>query len=437
MPSKETGKCHTTQQFTAVLVLFGVVFASSVETLAQDQVHPTKKPIQTKVYPELVVLGSQVVEEQWKATLDLVNEPSDLRQVEPGQCVKFGVPASGDDRDHLLASAQLSFEFNFADHTQRFTAETAEAIKRIKPVGGDFVTEALSVAGVKSPSWSMASIAASRAQWCVPPDAKDGTASIRASVLKSDGKNLDLKTRSLDIRTFETARKNAAFKDMESVSPWIQHYHTAPDPAQLLPGLRIIASDEKARSMPNIMVFFVEALKANPAAANDLLQALPTEVRSVRIYSVPLLLAAHYDIGLLMNSLQEDERAAIDSVHLPDAFDMKPDRTLPNRMDMLWAVFFATGKIEPVRTVASMLAWRGDYDKFVDIQKSGQRPTEATESIVRGVSYNAAGWSLAALSQDDGLLADYIEALRASPNTSADIKKELANLHTNPAFRKN
>ena len=51
-----------------------------------------------------------------------------------------------------------------------------------------------------------------------------------------------------------------------------------------------------------------------------------------------------------------------------------------------------------MKAVASMLAWRADYEKFVEIQKSGQKPTEATESIIRGVVYTAAGWSLNALS---------------------------------------
>jgi hypothetical protein len=188
--------------------------------------------------------------------------------------------------------------------------------------------------------------------------------------------------------------------------------------------------------MPNIMVFFVQALKISPAAANDLLRALPNEDRPVRIYSIPLLSEAGYATDPLLTGFKEDEKTVINSAHLPDPFDLKPDRTLPSRMDMLWAYFFATGRIEPVKAVASMLAWRGDYEKLVEIQKSGQKPTEATESIIRGVVYTAAGWSLNALSRNDGVVADYIDALRSSPDTAADVKEELAHVHTNPAFTK-
>lgn len=418
------------------ITLFCIVSAAPVLPQAQDQAYPPKKPVPTQTYPELFVLADEVVEEQWKATLSLVNGPSDLKQVEPGQCIRFGVLASGEERDRLLTSAKLGFEFSFAGRAQTFTAELPEAVKQVKPEGGDFVTHVLSVAGIKNPLSSMVSIAASRARWCVPLDAPDGTATIRAAVITSDGKSFAVNPRSVDVKSFQTSRKNPPFKDMATFAPWLQRYHSSPDPSELLPGLRITASDEKARFMPNIMLFFVEALKASPTAANDLLQALPAEDRSVRIYSIPLLSEAGYATGPLLSSIKEDERTVIDSVHLPDPFDIKPDRTLPSRMDMLWAVFFATGRIEPVRAVASMLAWRADYDKFVEMQKSGQRPTEITDSIMRGVVYSTAGWSLNALSRNDGLVADYVDALKSSPNTPANVKDELANLFTNPAFTK-
>jgi hypothetical protein len=418
------------------IILFCVVTGAFLLAQAEDQVHPAKKPVPTQIYPELFVVADQVIGEQWTATLGLVNAPTDLKQVELGQCIRFGVLASGDDRDRLLTSAKLGFEFSFAGHTQSFPAEPPEAVKQGKPEGGDFVTQALGAAGIKNPISSIASIAASRARWCAPLDTTDGTATILATAVTLNGKSFALNPRSIEVKSLKTARKNAPFKDMKTFGPWLQQYHSAPDPAELLPGLRIVASDEKARLIPNIMVFFVEALKASPAAANDLLRALATEDRSVRIYSIPLLSEAGYATDPLLAVFKEDERAVINSVHLPNPFDLTPDRTLPTRMDMLWAVFFANGRIEPVRAIASMLAWRPDYDKFVEMQKSGQKPTELTESIMRGVVYTAAGWSLNALSRNDGLVADYVDALKSSSDTPLDVKAELSNLSTNPASTK-
>jgi hypothetical protein len=421
---------------TYMIFAFWILFSASVVAHAQDQVYPPRKPTPTQIYPELFVLANEVVEEQWTATLGLVNGPSDLKQVEPGQCIRFGVLATGDDRDRLLASVKLGFEFTFAGHTQSFAAEPPEAVKQGKPEGGDFVTEALGAAGIKNPFLSTTSIASSRAKWCVPLDIRDGTATIRATATTSDGKSFPLNDRSIAVKTFGTARNNTPFKDINSFGSWLQHYHAAPDPSELLTGLRIIASDEEARAMQNIMVFFVEALKSSPAAANDILRTLSTEGRSVQVYSIPLLSEAGYRTDPLLNGLTEDQKSVIRSVHLPDPFDLRPDHTLPSRMDMLWAVFFATGHIEPVRAVASMLAWRSDYDKLVEMQKSGREPVEPTEGIMRGVVYAGAGWSLNALSRNDGLVADYLDVLRSSPTTPVDVKEELVNLYTNPAFTK-
>jgi hypothetical protein len=420
-----------TRALKAVMVFsVAVVFVAGAQNIS-------KKTEPTELYPELFILSDQVVDQQWKSSLALVNAPADLTQAEPTQCVRFGVIASGDERDRMLSSARLGFELTFANRKEIFAHEPAESVKQVKPEGGDFVSEALEAGGVQNFSLSTASMAASRARWCVPANAETGPVVIRATVERPNAKPLALKPRTLKVRNFEAALKDVPFKDMATFGPWLQHYHSAPAPAELLPGLRIVALDDQARQMSNIMVFFVEALKGSPAAANEIIRVLPNEDRHVRVYSLPLLRAAGYDTASSLSGFSEDEKSLMASFHFPDPFDLKPDRTLPSRMDMLWASFFASGRIEPVRTVASMLGWRSDYDKLMAIQKSGQKPTEVTESTMRGLVYSAAGWSLNALSRSDGAVADYIDALKSSPDTSAEVKEELAHLHTNPAFTMN
>jgi hypothetical protein len=102
---------------------------------------------------------------------------------------------------------------------------------------------------------------------------------------------------------------------------------------------------------------------------------------------------------------------------------------------MLWGVFGATGEYEPVKTIASALAWRSDYEAFAKMRNSPNHPPGLTPSIVPGVVYTAAGWSLRSLQTQDGLVADYIEYMLASQETPPAIKSELGALSTNPAFR--
>lgn len=424
----------TLRRHTARIALSCIV-SLAAQGLAQNQIHG-EKPVPAEIYPQLYVLAETVVENQWNSAPNLINSPADLRQVEPGQCVRFAVLATGDNRNQLLATAKFGFNLTFAGRTQNFATEPPAIVKQGKPEGGDLVTEALAAAGIRNPFASTCSIAASQARWCIPADTKDEMATIQATVVLGDGKTFVLKSRAVEVKTLATARSVVPFTDMNTLGAWIQHYYAEPDPAQILPALRFIASDEKARFMPNIMTFFREVLKADPTAANDLIRALPAEERPVRIYTIPLLSEAGYPTESLLSGFKESERTVINSIHLPNPFDPTPDRNLPGRMDMLWAVFFATGRIEPVRAVASMLAWRADYDAFMLMQKSGKAPLEANETVVRGVTYGAAGWSLNALSRSHGLVADYIDALKESADTPATIRKELASVHTNPAFTK-
>jgi hypothetical protein len=403
---------------------------------AQDQVYPPRKPVANKLHPDMFVLDDRVVAEQWKVTHTLVNVPFNLELVEPGQCIRVGVIANGDDRDLILSSGQLGFEVDFEGSRQNFEPGLPEAVKQIKPEGGDFVSEALAAAGVKGPSLSVASIAASRAKWCVPTDAKDGTATILPTMHAANRHPLKLNARRLKVAGFSSARKDISFKDMGAFSAWMQGYHKAPNPAGLLQGLRIVASDAKARSMASINMFFIEALRANPPAARDTLDALATESHEVQNYALPLLAQAGLNTAAVVSRMREEDKAAVREVQMADPYDMTPDSTLPNRMDMLWAAYFATGDIRPVQAIVSMLAWRPDYDKFVEMQKSGEKPQELTPELMRGVVYTVAGWSLVSLSRNDGLVADYIDALKDSPDVAANVKNELAKLYTNPAFQK-
>jgi hypothetical protein len=395
---------------------------------------------QTKSQPghietQILILHEQVVEEQWAATKSLVNAPADASRIEPGQCVRFGVVATGDDRDALLKRMQFAFEFRFLGKTETFSAEPAQAIKQIKPEGGDFVTQTLGVAGVNNPTLSLASLAASRARWCAPLDAADGTATVQGKATAPDGKAVSFKPRRIDVRTFETARKQPRFKDSHELGEWMMEYYAAPDPAELLPALRLVASDETARKAANSMVFFVSAFKASKPAAEEMMKKLPAEGPWVRRYAAAALKFGGYSVEPVVQALPQEDQAFLSSLRQPDPFDMSGGLDLGARQDMLWDMFFATGSIQPVRTIASELAWNDDYRKFKKTIDEGRKP-DLDDSTFRAAAYSAAGWSLGALSVQAPLVSDYIEAIRAAPDTPSTVKEELGHLFDNPAFRR-
>ena len=89
-----------------------------------------------------------------------------------------------------------------------------------------------------------------------------------------------------------------------------------------------------------------------------------------------------------------------------------------------------------MNTIASALSWRADYEDFDKLRKTPDHSSTLTPSIVRGVVYTAAGWSLSSFQMNDPLVADYIDYMRASPDTPQTVKSELAGLANNPAFKR-
>jgi hypothetical protein len=245
-----------------------------------DVVFGNTKPTPATVQPGILVIADSLVENQWPKSLKFVNAPTDQQSLMPSQCVRFGIVATGDDRDELLQNSKRSFEIKFAGQSKVLLPESAAMIKQVKPEGWDFVANGLSVAGIRNTLFSSASLAVSNAGWCVPPNTQDGTANITGNVAAVAGKNVSLRSRSIQVTTLETARKRSPFKDEQSFSAWLQHYHSSPDPAQLLPGIRFVAAREKWTVMPNVAIFFVEALKAYPSACNELLQRVAREDRA-------------------------------------------------------------------------------------------------------------------------------------------------------------
>lgn len=383
---------------------------------------------------KIVMLPEHVVREQWPVLRNFVHVPAEFKQLEAGQCVRFAVTASGIGSDKLLRDAKLSFEFSFSSKTQTFAPEPVQAFKETTLITHDALMKSFeSVEAAKSLLLARY-MAVSGAGWCAPADVQDGTASVKGTVLMAGGKTVTLERRSIELMTFATARRHHPFKGLDALGEWTVHYHSAPDPAQLLPAIRMVARDQKLRDSTNTMAFFVAALKTDKTAAEELMGKFRDEERWVQLYCAAVLDWAGYPTQSLTSGFSEQDKSLLQSVHLPDAYDMTPGSDIGARQDMLWGMFFATGRIEPVRAVASELAWGDDYIKYKKAVDAGEH-LEWSDSLGRAAGYAAAGWSIGSLAQQDLLVDDYVEALKAAPDTAVAVKKELENLYKNPAFR--
>lgn len=411
-----------------------VVGLCSLPTGALGQQSPTAhSPVRYE--PALFILGDQIVEQQWKSAPNLINMPAYWRQVEPGQCVRFGVELSKADLDKFH-DAKLEVDFSAGGHDQKFPPEPTDTIKQLKADNGDIMRSILSKAGMNGSQPALLSVAVSHSKWCAPADVADGTATIQAQIVAADGKATALKPASLTIKTFATSAAAPVFADTKTLGSWVQRYYAAPDPGQLLPAMRLAASDPMLQRRADFLQFLVSAYKASPLAANDAIRRLPQESHATRVYAFPVFgLTGIVSPGPIPDDFTPAEKSRAIRTYLPDAQNMTPDPTIGARMDMLWNIFFATGDIAPVKKISGLLAWRADHDTLVEMKKSRQMPKQPTPEIMRGVGYMTAGWSLSALSRSNGLVADYLDAIKAAPETDPEVKTQLAGLYFNKDFQ--
>ncbi len=381
------------------------------------------------VYPRPMLLLDSVVTRQWPAALSPVNAPVSLKYLSPGQCVRIGV-VSGPDQQRSLDNVQIGFRVRLSGNEQVLAPEPPKAVRQIKPEGYDLVVGALHAAGVGAPKLGMASMAASSGQWCVPGDAAPGTVEFDVSAF-ADGKTTILKPAFADIDSFTAP--DVPFKTADDVGQFIMAYHFSPRPALLVPAVRLLSADQQAAS--NTQQFLVSAFREDPQSAALLGPEIAASPKPTQLLMLYLLAKANVTLVNPPTLDEAEKNTVAQAPPLPDPYDVTPNPELWSRLDLLWAEFFATGHIEPVRAITRALAWRKDYEAFVQMRNEGKPVTEFTDSIVRGLTFSAAGWGLGSFQRTDRLAADYIEAIAASPETPPEIKKELAVLQTDPAFR--
>jgi hypothetical protein len=406
----------------------------------QGTFNPPQKPTPAKIDTLIFLLGESIVLEQWTHTLKLVNAPENVTLLNPGQRIRVGVLATGDNRDSYLEKTKLSFRVTFAGQKQDHALAALAQYKQIKPEGGDFVTAVLASADIKNPLLTTASMGVSADHWCVPVDASDGTATVEAEVETPSGR-MTLKSSTIQIESFETGSKKV-FKDPQELNDFTMSYYRQPNPARLLPALLSFAADSKAGYSRGVLESFAasfgSALKADPLAAKDFMARISTQTGFTRAFGLMTLLFAGYDIDPVLKTMSEEDRQMFTGHPiLPDPYEMAPDGENATRLDMLWGMFTSTGQYVPIQKIASTLVWRSDWDAFDKLRKKPNLHIDWTPSIARAFTYAPAGWALGSFQRTDPLVADYIEYMLASPEISESVKSELKGLQTNPAFKQN
>jgi len=133
-------------------LLIAVLLLASIPTLLLSQNYKVVKklPPAAAMDHSFAILDA-VVTEQWPATLPLVNAPTDMELLNPGQCIRGAALANGEGQEHYFDHASLSWTVRVAGKDVDLASSPANLIKQIKLEGADRVLAALQAGAIKGP----------------------------------------------------------------------------------------------------------------------------------------------------------------------------------------------------------------------------------------------------------------------------------------------
>lgn len=99
-------------QRAVVIGLFVLATCGSL-LRAQDKTH-APKPSPPQIESQIVILPESIIKVEWTHSLKLVNAPTNVTRLNPGQCIRIGIYSTGDNRDDYLRNTRLSFHVRFA-----------------------------------------------------------------------------------------------------------------------------------------------------------------------------------------------------------------------------------------------------------------------------------------------------------------------------------
>lgn len=373
--------------------------------------------------PEPFILLDSVVTEQWPAMLPSVNIPAQPTVLNPGQCVRIGVAAAGSGFEHFLDGITIHAVVSGNPISSELPSQSAAASKLIRPEGSDAAEAALAAAGLKNPFPISGVLAVSRDKWCVAATAHDGSASFAVDV-DLHGKRTALNNRSIPIQSVNSA---TAFTTEQQLSDWIMAYDRYPTPARLPAAIAFLSSSGK--DDPNVYQFFVSAFAHDAATARLLGPSIAKLPKHAELLALAIAARAGVTLDQPPDLSREDQNVVTSLITLPDAYDMSSGQTWKN-LDLLWSEFLATGTRKPVVAVAQTLEWSSDYDGLLQLKAQGKIPPQLTPSLIHGLTFGAARWSLSSFQRTDPLAADYIRALRETTSLTPAIRQELGTLNT-------
>jgi hypothetical protein len=405
--------------------------------------------VKNRIRPNIVVLSADWIRQI--PSSGRVNSPEILTSLYPGQKITVAILTEGPDRDALLNGMKMNLRFSSPSKgTQEFNDLKPVATRQIKAEGADFAMMALNAGGISlqdrtamEKATSLVSFAVFETDWSVPMG--DPVEEVQISVALSGSSSLStIEPMTIKVRPAGDWMKEP-LPSREEVGRYMNRYHEDMAPGHLLLLLRAIAESGDIQ-MPSIFGFFTVAYKENQTARDAAVTLFPTLDKKTQDTLLVILRLGGQNLSTLLPALTKERVASFDGLAaLKDARDLPhyKDPVTPEAvssigviMDQCWAGWMATGDKSYLRALVGLLEGAPDSKVFESWQNTRGGVKGLNAQVARGLAYQIAGWSIGSFRRTDPLVSDWLLFWENDPAFPPMLRKEIASLSNNPAFRR-
>jgi hypothetical protein len=408
-----------------------------------------KNDTQSRIRPTFVVIPAD-----WPSQIPptgMVNAPTFLNTLYPERRFSVGFLVEGRDRDRVLAGAILAVKICVAGHlVHEEQAVMPSVIRKIKAEGGDFALLALSAAGLKTEerikaeeALSLQSLVVFPVAWA--PPSSEGLTQLEISVDLSGAPARP----AIEPHTFAVKGSDEWLKEspptQEQFGKFLNRYHENLSPGQVINLLRTVANTPALKAY-SIRGFFATKFRVQVDCRDAAVRVYPQLDTGTQQAVLWTLRLAGQDLGKLFPNLSSETLAEYEKTeplgnlsalpHFSDPVTPEEVMNVGNQMDLSWAGWMATGDPVYLRALVDLLAGAPDFEALKKWQQSRGGAKGLTASVARGLAYQIAGWSLASFQRTDPHVADWLAYWQNDETVSATVRKEIATLPTNPAFKR-
>ena len=385
-----------------------------------------------------------------------LNAPEFLESLYPGQRIALALAAVGPERESLFSRVKLGVKFSAGTHG---TVEERDlypvAIRQIKAQGADVAMLVLKAGGISrtdqarlESATSLVTFAFFQPAWKAPLVDQAESAQIVATISGSQPGSI-LEPVVIKVRPTSDWLGDPRVS-IQEFGQYMNRYHQNIPPGRLLLLLES-AKDDGDLGVPSILGFFAVAFRDQDAARSSAIAFFPSLDPKTQLALATVFRFGGQDIHeflpVLLPKLPANIAAYLEGIKplkdpreslvIQDPVSMDAVRGIGATMDECWGGWMAKGDRSYLRALVGLLEGAPDYPEYLAWRKARTGAQGMNARVARGLAYQIAGWSIGAFQRADPLVSDWILYWENDPNFPQMLRRELANLPGNPAFRRN